>query len=46
MHVSIRLFLMVFAFVCFALSAFGVSHPRVNLQSLGLAAWVLALLIG
>ena len=37
---TLRLLLMVFAFVCFVLSALGVpSPPRCNLQSAGLACW-------
>ena len=43
----ITLILLVFAFVCFALSAFWTPNPpRVNLLSAGLAFWVLAELIG
>jgi hypothetical protein len=37
--------LLVIALVCFLLAAFGVSVPRLNLVALGLAAWVLTLLI-
>lgn len=40
----ITLILLVFAFVCFTLSAFW-SHPRVNLVAAGLAFWVLSVLI-
>lgn len=45
---NIRLMLLILAFLLFVLHAFGVSHPRgnVNFQSLGLAMWVLTLLIG
>ena len=42
----ISLILLVFAFVCLALAAVGVGHPRVNLTAAGLAFWVLSLLIG
>ncbi len=42
--IPIRLILLILALICFALSAGGVS-ARVNLQSLGLALWVLTLLI-
>jgi len=42
--IGIRLVLLVLALVCFAASAAGVPS-RVNLQSAGLALWVLALLI-
>ena len=38
--------LMVFAFVFFCLAAANVNHPRINLGWLGLAFWVLAILIG
>ncbi len=38
------LILLVVAFVCFGLAAFGVTD-RVNLVALGLAAWVLTVLI-
>jgi hypothetical protein len=42
----LTLILLVFAFVCFALSAFwNPSPPRVNLIAAGLAFWVLSLLI-
>jgi hypothetical protein len=37
--------LLVIAFVCFLLAAFGVSVPRINFIGLGLACWVLTLLI-
>lgn len=40
------LILLVFAFACFALAAFGVSSPRVSLVPLGLAFWVATLLVG
>jgi hypothetical protein len=45
MHPSIKLVLMILAFLLFALSACGVSHPRVNLVAAGLASWVLALIL-
>lgn len=41
---QIATILLILAFVCFVLSAFGVGS-RVNLQSTGLALWVLALII-
>lgn len=34
------------AFLLFLLRAFGVTHPRVELTALGLAAWVLTVLLG
>ena len=39
------LILLIIAAVCFALAAFGVAVPRVNLVALGLFAWVLTLLL-
>ncbi|HKA75339.1 MAG TPA: hypothetical protein VKE26_26285 [Xanthobacteraceae bacterium] len=39
------LILLVFAFVCFVLAAVGVPAPRVNLLAVGLAAWVLSLIV-
>lgn len=41
----ITLILLVFAFVCFILTAVGVSSPRINILALGLAFWVLTLLL-
>lgn len=41
---QIATILMLLAFLCFVLSAFGVT-ARVSLQSVGLALWVLALII-
>jgi hypothetical protein len=37
--------LLVIAFICFLLAAFGAPIPRVNLVALGLACWVLTLVI-
>jgi NADH:ubiquinone oxidoreductase subunit K len=37
--------MLILAFVCFVLGAFGVAVPRVNLVALGLAAWMLTLLV-
>lgn len=37
--------LLIAAFICFVLAAFGVASPRVNLVALGLALWVLTALI-
>jgi hypothetical protein len=42
--ITINLVLLILALVCFVVSAFGVA-TRVNLQSLGLAFWVLALIL-
>jgi hypothetical protein len=41
----ITLILLIFAFVCFTLSAFWSPSPRVNLIAAGLAFWVLSVLI-
>lgn len=38
--------LLLAAFACFVLAAFGVTAARVNLVAFGLACWVLTLLIG
>lgn len=37
--------LVVFAFVCFVLSAVGVGHPRINLLAAGLAFWMLSIIL-
>ena len=43
----LTIILLVFSFVCFALSAFwNPAPPRVNLIATGLAFWVLAELLG
>lgn len=42
--ITVQILLLVLAFVCFLINAIGVS-ARVNLESLGLAFWVLSLLI-
>lgn len=44
--VTLRLVLLVLAFVLFLLAAAGVAHPRWNLIGAGLAAWVLSLIVG
>lgn len=41
----LTLILLVAAFICFALVVVGVSSPRVNLTALGLALWVLSILL-
>lgn len=43
--ITIRLVLLLLAFLLLALSAAGVPSTRVNLQSAGLAVWVLAILL-
>ncbi len=46
MVTSLRLVCLVFAFVCFVLSALGVPNPpRLNLQSAGLAFWMATLFL-
>ncbi len=42
---SLRLVLLLLAFLCFVLSAIGVTS-RINLIGLGLALWVLTLFLG
>ena len=42
--VTIKLVLLVLAFVLFLLAALGVAHPRWNLVAAGLACWTLSLL--
>lgn len=42
--ITLRLFLLIAALICFILSAAGVSS-RVNLQSLGLAFWLASVVI-
>lgn len=42
---SIDLLLLIVAFVAFVLVALNVSPPRINLLGVGLACWVLTLLV-
>jgi hypothetical protein len=42
----IGLICLVFAFVCFAIAAAGLSTGKINLISLGLAFYILSLLLG
>lgn len=42
---TVSMILMVLAFVLFLVASAGVSHPRVNFGWLGLASWVLSILI-
>lgn len=37
--------LLVFAFVLFVLAGLNVAHPKLNLIGLGLACWVLSILL-
>jgi hypothetical protein len=41
----ITLLLLIGALVCFILAALGVAVPRINLVALGLALWVLTVII-
>jgi hypothetical protein len=43
--ISLKVVLMVIAFVLLLMSGLGVQAPRVNLQSMGLALWALAIII-
>jgi len=43
--ITIRLVLLILAFVLLFLAGVNVSAPRVNLIALGLALWVLALIV-
>ena len=43
--VSIRVILMIIAFVLFALRGFGLTHPRFDFIGLGLALWILAVIL-
>ena len=43
--VTIDLVLVLLAFLCFTLAAFGVASPRVQLTPLGLALWMLSLIL-
>ena len=43
--ITVKLILLILALVCFIGSALGVQVPRINLQSSGLALWVLSLMV-
>ena len=45
MIVTVNLILLILGLICFILSAIGVVS-RVNLQSCGLALWILAVILG
>jgi hypothetical protein len=45
MTLTLDLVLLIAALICFALAAFGIGSSRVNLIALGLALWVLTLLV-
>ena len=42
---TVKLALLILAFVAFILAAFSVAVPRVNLIALGLGAWILTQLV-
>lgn len=44
--ITINLLLLVIAFVAFLVAAAGVPAGRINLVAVGLACWVLAILLG
>ncbi len=46
MPASVSVVLLVIAFICFILAAAGIGGGRINLIALGLAIWVLSLLVG
>jgi hypothetical protein len=46
MQITLRLVLLILALVCFLLAAVGVPAPRINLLALGLALWILAVIVG
>ena len=43
--ITLRLLIMIVAFVCLLMSALGITSTRVNLQSTGLALWLLSIMI-
>lgn len=43
---AIHVILLIIAFICFILATIPVPVPRVNLTAMGLAFWVLAVLLG
>ena len=45
MTLTLDLVLLIGALICFILAAVGVASSRINLLALGLALWVLSLLI-
>lgn len=44
--VTASLILQILAFLCLALAAAGIQSNRVNLMPLGLAIWLLAIILG
>ena len=45
MTISLQLILFLLAFVCFVLAAIQVQTSRINLMALGLALWILGLIV-
>lgn len=45
MVLTVELVLLIIAFICFLLATFGVALGRLNLIALGLALWVLAVIL-
>jgi len=45
MTITVHFTLLVVAFACFALATFGVPLGRLNVTALGLAFWVLSLIL-
>jgi len=45
MSLSFSLILLFLALICFVLSAINVPSARINLQSMGLALWVLSIMV-
>lgn len=43
--ITLRLILFILAFICFVLTALGISAPRINLLGAGLAFWILAVML-
>lgn len=43
--ITLRLMLMIVGFMLLALSGLGIASPRFNLQSMGLALWLLAVIL-
>jgi len=43
--VNIRLILLIVAFVLFALRGFGLTHPRFDFIAIGLALWILTIIL-
>jgi hypothetical protein len=43
--ITFRLVLMIIGLMLLVAAGFQIGHPRVNLQSLGLACWLLAIMV-